>query len=196
MRRVAVVWAVAVGLLAAGLFFGPGSSRADIDPGIKGALTKIADALEKGDSDTAKKLATALAKKVEELDDIMHGFKLRTKKGLGVGTKAGVVVPDGIELKLNSIARDGITAKQLEKEGKNLAEAAWMTAAISEVAVAKAPARDAGKKKKAKWIEWAEGSRDAAKEFAKAVKDNSVTEVKAAAIKINNNCNSCHMIFR
>src|SRR5690348_4425064 len=103
MRRLAVVWASAVGLLALGFFLSAGSGRAAIDKDVHSALDKIAAALEKGDSATAESQAKALAKKIEDLDAIMHSFKPRSKKGVGVGTRAGVVVPDGIEQKLNAI---------------------------------------------------------------------------------------------
>jgi hypothetical protein len=195
MRTWAIAWAAALGLLTAGVFVWTGSSRADIEPANAAALAKIAAALENGKDDDAKKMAAALAKKIDELNDVMHGFKPRPK-GVGVGHKAGVVVPDGLELKYNSIGRDGITPQQLGKEGQNLVEGAWMTAAIMEVALAKTPAKDMGKKKRAKWIEWTEGTRDGARELAKAAKAMSTTEVKTAVVKMNNNCNSCHMIFR
>jgi len=184
-----------VGLVAAGIFISTGSSRADIEPANAAALAKIAEALEKGDADKAKQMATALAKKLDELNDVMHGFKPRPK-GVGVGTKAGVVVPDGLELKFNAIGRDGITAKELEREGKNIVEGAWMTAAIAEVAIASPPKKDKGPATKAKWKELSEGTIAGAKELAKAAKAMSVTEVKTAVVKINNSCNTCHMIFR
>ncbi|MCC6418544.1 MAG: hypothetical protein IT429_09940 [Gemmataceae bacterium] len=196
MNRLAVAWATGVGIAALGVFLSAGPSRADIDPGIKGGLDKIAKALQKGDSATASKEGQALAKKTEELLDIMYAFKLRTKKGLGVGEKAGVVVPDGIELKLNAIERDGITPGALTKEAKNLEEAAWMTAAVAEATLAKAPAKDMGKKTKAKWSEFSVAMRDGSKELAAAAKGMKAADVKAAATKVNNACNGCHTIFR
>ncbi len=196
MRRLAVVWATAVGLLALGFFLSTGSSRADIDKDVQGALEKIAAALEKGDSGTAETQAKALAKKIEDLDAIMHGFKPRSKKGLGVGSKKGVVVPDGIELKLNAIARDGITKAQLKREGKNLGEAAWMTAAIAEVTIHRPGDAVKGAAKQAKWKEFSEGMRDAAKELAAAAKDDNIPGVKSAAVKVKTRCDSCHSDFR
>src|SRR5215204_6462390 len=115
MRRIAVMLSVGVSLLA-GLVALPGRSGAGVEPKTKEALLKIAAAIEKGSDADATKDAKALAKSIEELNDVMHGFKLRTKKGLGVGSKPGVALPDGIELKLNAIGRDGITPAQLKKE--------------------------------------------------------------------------------
>ena len=197
MRRFAVAWATALGLLAAGFFLSAGSSQAGIDKKeMNSALAKIAKAIESGDDATAKKEAQALAKKIDDLDDLMHSFKPRDKKGLGVGSKAGVVQPDGIEQKLNAISRDGITPGQMKKEAENLVEAAWMTAAIGEVTVFKAPEKDKGKKTKARWTQYSKGTVAAAKEMAKAAKDMDVNAVKTAAVKVNNQCNSCHMYFR
>jgi cytochrome c556 len=196
MRRFASAWAAVLGLLAVAFFGSAGRSRADIDKEMFTALSAIAQAIEKGDGATAATKAKALAAKVEDLDDLMHSFKPRNKKGLGVGLKADVVTPDGIEQKLDLIAKDGITDQQLAKEGKALNEAAWMTAAIAEVTKYKAPTKDKGKKTKARWGQYANGVFDGAKDLAAASKVMKADAVKAAAIKLTNNCNSCHMYFR
>ena len=196
MRRFACAWAAALGLLAVAFFGSAGRSRADIDKAMHAALSEIAEAIQKGDGATAATKAKALAAKVEDLDDLMHSFKPRNKKGLGVGLKAGVVTPDGIEQKLEEIAKDGITDQQLAKEGKALNEAAWMTAAIAEVTKYKAPEKDKGKKTKARWGQYVNGMLDGAKNLASASKAMKADAVKAAAIKLSNNCNSCHMYFR
>src|SRR5262245_28856585 len=197
MRRFACAWAAALGLLAVAFFGSAGRSRAGIDKKeMDAALAEIAAAIQKGDSATAETKARALAKKVEELDDLMHSFKPRNKKGLGVGSKAGVVTPDGIEQKLEDVAKDGITDAQLSKEGTALHEAAWMTAAIAEVTKYKGPEKDKGKKTKARWGQYTKGVFEGAKELAAATKAMKADAVKAAAVKLTNNCNSCHMYFR
>jgi hypothetical protein len=194
------VWGTALGLLALGLVLTGGSSRADFDAGVKAALEKIATALENNKTADASAAAKALAKKVEELNDVMHAFKPRTGKGKikgwGVGNKAGVVVPDGIELKYNSVGRDGITPQQLAKEGDAIAESAWVTAAICSVAIHKPSEKVKGAAKLKKWTEYAEGAIEGAKELAKAAKDKNASAVKEAIVKMNNKCNSCHMDFR
>src|SRR5580765_4027528 len=61
-------------------------------------LEKIADLLDKGKADDAKKAADAFAKgKDFDMAEVMAIFKLRTKGGLGVGPKPGDIKPDGIE---------------------------------------------------------------------------------------------------
>ena len=201
MKKFAIVCGSCCVLLSLYLLFGAGISAA-IDPKVKTAINKIAEALEKGDNATATKEAATLAKNTEELNDVMHAFKPRTTKkkggvtGLGVGPKAGVVTPDGIELKINAMARDGITSGSLKKEGSALIIAAWQTAAIAEVAIAKAPMKDIGKKKRADWMKWSEEMKVGSKELAAAVKSGSIADVKTAATKINSSCNSCHSVFR
>src|SRR5262245_22151173 len=59
------------------------------------AVVKIAEAHAKGDKATTQKGADALAKKVEEIGEVMDEFKLRTKGGIGVGAAPGAVTPDG-----------------------------------------------------------------------------------------------------
>ena len=52
-------------------------------------VLKVASALEKKDAAGAKKQAETIAKSVM-MDDLMHLFAPRAKKGLGVGGKPGV----------------------------------------------------------------------------------------------------------
>jgi hypothetical protein len=197
MRRFACAWAAVLGLLAVAFFGSAGRSRAGIDKKeMDAALAEIAAAIQKGDSATAETKARALAKKIEELDDLMHSFKPRNKKGLGVGSKPGVVEPDGIEQKLEALAKDGITDQQLAKEGSALNEAAWLTAAIAEVTKYKAPEKDKGKKTKARWGQYTKVMFESAKDLAAAAKSMKADAVKAAAVKLSNNCNTCHMYFR
>jgi hypothetical protein len=196
MKRFAIAWATVLGLLAVAFFQTAGRSRADIDKKLHAALVEIAEACRKGDTATAETKAKALAKTVEDLDDLMHSFKPRNKKGLGVGSKAGVVTPDGIEQKLDAIAQGGITDGQLSKEGAALNEAAWMTAAIAEVTKYKGPEKDKGKKTKARWGQYVKGMLEGAKELAAASKAMKADAVKTAAAKLTNSCNTCHMYFR
>ena len=197
MRAFAVAWATGIGLLAVAFFLSAGRSRADIDKDVHKALSKIADALQKGDKATATKEAQALArKKVGELEELMNSFRPRRRKGLGVGSKPGVVVPDGIEQKLNGIARNGITPQELQKEGAALAEAAWMTAALAEVTKYMGPTKDRGKKTRARWLQYATGLSGGVRDLAAAAKKMDVKGVNAAVVAITNNCNTCHAVFR
>src|SRR5437773_437368 len=74
------------------------SAAADVD--VKAAILGLADG--KGDP-------AAIAKK-NELGDVMALFKLRTKKGLGVGDTPGAITPDGIEAKLMGLGKRADTA--------------------------------------------------------------------------------------
>ncbi len=95
--RISARWTLSVvATLSLGAGFLSAVAAAD-DKDIKGTVLKIADALEKNDAAGAKKLAESL--KDEDLEDVMHLFKPRKDKGLGIGSKAGAVKPDGIELK-------------------------------------------------------------------------------------------------
>lgn len=195
MKRITVVWALSLLLLSICLVLASGSAAA-VEPEIKAALEKIAAAIEKGDDASARQQAKALAKKIDTLDEVMHGFKLRSKKGLGVGPKAGAVTPDGIELKLNALSRDSLTPKQMEKEAKAIEQMAYLAAAINEVGLASTPKKDVGKKKKSDWINWSEGAIKTSKELAAAAKAMNIAGVKTAATKVNGFCNSCHTNFK
>jgi hypothetical protein len=171
-----------------------GRGTAGEDAAIRDAIAKIAAAIEKGDDDTAKSEAKALAKKIEEIDVVMDLMKLRKKDGtggVGVGKKPGAIQPDGIDLKLQKIGRDAPGQATVNKEAAALEKLAYQVAAIAEVAINKPP------KDKAKlWIGWAKDLRKAAPEFAKAAKSMSPAEIQKAATSMTRSCTSCHNEFK
>jgi cytochrome c556 len=186
------------GLLVLGLGILAAGGRAADDKDSRQALRKAADLIEEGKMDEAKKAAKDIAKKYE-LDDVMHAFQLRTKKGEGLGDKPGAITPDGIEAKLIGLAKaKPMGAKQLEKEAAALARAAYISAAIAEVAKFKVPERDPKEPKKNPKV-WEALSKDmgeASLELAKAAKARDPKGVKDAASKLNTSCNNCHTDFR
>ena len=159
------------------------------DKDVKGTVLKIADALEKSDAAGAKKLAESL--KDEDLEDVMHLMKPRKDKGLGIGAKAGIVKPDGIELKVIALAMN-----ELVDSGADLARAAYVAAAIAEIALVKTPEKKEKDKDPKDWKSWAEGMHQGALELADAAKAKKPADVKKAAEKMDNNCKSCHKVFR
>jgi NADH dehydrogenase/NADH:ubiquinone oxidoreductase subunit G len=197
MSTQARLWLLSVALLAVGAgFYLAERGRAGEDKAITDGVNKIADALEKGDKATAEKMAQGLAKKLEDVEALMSLFKPRTKKGLGVGPKAGAITPDGIEIKLLAIGRDAPTQATLNKEADALVRMAYITAAIGEVAVRKPPDRDMGKKTKKAWVTYSKEMVEAVPQFAAAAKSKSPNEVKTAASKLAGSCNRCHEIFK
>jgi hypothetical protein len=190
--NVRFVWVAGVSLLTAALAIG--SEKLATDDETNAAVNAIADKLEKGDKEGAKKAVADLAK--ADLEDVMHAFKLRKQKGIGVGKNKDEIQPDGIELKINAIARDGITVAALKKEGPALVRAAYVTGAIAQVALAKTPEKDEGKKKKSDWVEFATAMSTVSQEFAAAAKADDAPALKKAANKLKQQCDSCHMVFK
>ena len=193
-----VVGAVVL-MMAIGYLVGSGPTNAADDKGMADTIKKIAAALEKKDSAEAKKLADTL--KGSELEDVMHLMALRTKKGLGVGPKPGAITPDGMEKKLIELAKKPLDAKQLSDESAALAELGYNTAAIAQVALAKTPDKDEGKKKKKDWIALSDDMIQGGLQLAAAAKEKNAAGVQKAAIKLDrskmeSNCNKCHDIFR
>src|SRR5437899_1238428 len=83
-----------------------GSGSAADKKKIAAELDKIADLLDKGKQDDAKKAAEAFAKgKDFDLGETMAIFKLRTKGGVGLGAKTGEIKPDGIEAMFISLEK-------------------------------------------------------------------------------------------
>jgi hypothetical protein len=192
MRKLTVLSVLAVGLW--GLSLTTNTSRASLDAATNEAVNGIADMLEKNDTAGAKKAAAALAK--EDYENVMHGFKPRNKKGIGVGTKPGAVTPDGVELKINAIARDGITAPVLAKEKDALVRMGYVTQAMGQYTLAKPWEPDQGKKTKQAWNEWAEKLAATAQEFTAAAKAGSAADTTKAAKNIKNTCDGCHAVFK
>ena len=143
----------------------------------------------------ADKAAAALAKNTE-LEDVMHLFKPRKKKGLGVGDKPGAIIPDGIEQQYIKLGRDELSQAQAAKEGGALAHMGYVTAAIADFTAHKPNDKVKSAQDKQDWKKWTTEMHEASMAFAEAAKSKSSAAVHKAAEKVNAACNSCHSKFR
>ena len=184
--------------LAFGFWFlaSAGSGAAADDKGPREAIHKIADALEKGDTAAAKAQAKMVADK-NELEDVMHLFALRKVKGEGIGPKPGANAnQDGIEAKIMGLAKR-VPPQELKSDAAAWQRAAYITAAIAEIAQHKCPVeKKTGEKDPAQWKKWTEEMHTSALDFAKAVKAGDAMAVKKAAGRLDGTCRSCHGVFR
>jgi hypothetical protein len=189
-------WVAACAAVLLGLWFltEVGRTGAADDYDARDPVLKLAGAIEKKDKD-AKDQAKDIAKKVE-LENLMHLFQLRSKKGLGVGLKAGAVMPDGMEKKVEMLADKPLAAAALGAEATGLEQMGYAMAAIAEVSIAKPPEKDMGKKKIKDWVKWSEDLRDASLQLAEAAKKKDAAALQKAADKANTSCNKCHDVFR
>ena len=103
-------WAVLL-VLGLGLVASARSPSTAEDAEIRTEVLKLAQAIEKGSEGTQSQ-AEAIAKKVE-LEDVMGLFRLRTKKGIGVGVKPGAIKPDGIEAQIMNLGKRELRKDQL-----------------------------------------------------------------------------------
>lgn len=198
---------IAALLMGLGLLAGASAadSEEEVPKDVKDAIFKIADLLEKGKADDAKKEAAAIAKKKgfdggkpNSTTDLMHGFAPRTKKGFGVGDKPGMIKPDGIESKIQVLGDDKkkLTPKALTAEAADIKKMAYTAAAIGMITVEATPAKDAPKKKASDWKKWAEEMRDYGLELGKASGGSDTKAVQLASRKLDGSCTSCHEVFR
>jgi cytochrome c556 len=198
MRTHARWLAAGVVTLAFGFWFlaNAGSGVAADDKGPREAIHKIADALEKGDTAAAKSQAKAVADK-NELEDVMHLFALRKVKGEGIGPKPGPNAnQDGIEAKIMGLSKR-VPPQELKTDAAALQRAAYITAAIAEIAQNKCPVeKKTGEKDPAQWKKWSAEMHTAALDLAKAVKAADAMAVKKAAGRLDGTCRSCHGVFR
>jgi hypothetical protein len=184
----ALVLAAGVGLL---------SVRAADDKGIPTDTNKLADQVAKKDWAELTKEGATIAKKYD-LDKIMYQFKLRNapkNPGVGIGSKPGLIKPDGIEAKINNMAKR-VTAGDL-KYAKDLTRMTEIAAAIAGIA-ANVPSNKAMKTPAdiQKWKEYAKEMHDASLDLIKALKGNNPAQVKAAAMTLQGSCTKCHADYR
>jgi len=158
------------------------------------SIENIAAKIEQGDTAAAGKMAKMLAKDTE-LEDVMHLFRPRKKKGIGVG-KAGAIIPDGIEQQFIKLGRDAPSQGGLNKEAAALEHMGYITAAVAEFTLVKTPEKDMGNKTVKEWTKHAKEMREASVAFAEAAKSKAPAAVYKAAERVNGACNSCHSVFR
>lgn len=183
--------AAVTGALALSGTSGAGDSKA-----LKDNIDKIATALQKGDQEGAKKQAEALAKKLEDVVEAMDLFKPRKKEGYGVGDKPGAINPDGIEQMLLKVGRDAPAAGFLNKESAALEQMGYRIAALGMIANAKGAPKVGAKGTAKDWNGWSNDTVAGGLAIAAAAKAKGGADVKSAASKLNNACNSCHTVFR
>jgi hypothetical protein len=184
---------VSLATLTVGLWFLTANGTAADDSGLKGQVNKIADALAKKDNAAAEKEAKAVAAKAE-IEDVMHLFSKKTPKGGGFGV--GTQPNSGIELKINELGRRPIAKDKLAKESPDLIRMAYQAAAIGDIAHAKPPEKDEGKKKKSDWLKWSGEMKDSAVKLADTIKGKDPMAIKTAATKLSASCTACHEVFR
>jgi hypothetical protein len=174
-----------------------GPSGAGDAKALKGSIDQIAAALKKGDKAGAKSMADALAKKTEEIAEVMDLFKPRKKGGFGVGEKPGSVEPDHIDqLYVKLSGPNPPAAGTLTKNAAALEQMGYRTAAMALITLAKAPDKNQGKKTKKDWVAWATDMHDGALAMAAAAKSKNVADIKSSASKAYSACANCHAVFR
>jgi cytochrome c556 len=169
------------------------SSYSADDPDEKKANKEAADAvlkLAKGSGN-----AQDIAKK-NQIEYVMHGFKLRNKGGIGVGAKAGAVTPDGIEAKIINLAKKALQKGDLAKEADGLTQAAKVTKAIADISEFYAPKEKKADKDPKEWKKYNDDMKMGADALIDAIKSGDPMKVKMAAGKLNQSCNECHGKFR
>jgi Cytochrome C' len=195
MKREAVKLILGVTILAASIGVVIAGANPTAMADLKSGLQAVADSFAKGDADGASKQAADVAKSAS-VEDAMHLFGLRTKKGFGIGDAAGKFTPDGIEAKIMGYSKKAPTKADIAKDADVLAMMAYRTAAIAEFALKKAPEKDMGDKKVKDWNTYATNMRSGALELADAIKAQDGAKVKPAAAKVFSSCSSCHGTFR
>lgn len=151
------------------------------------SVVKLADLL-KTKVTTARKQAAALAR-TTELEHVHHVFKLRSRGGLGVGSKAEAIRPDGIEAKLIALRKRALTTTQMKKERAALQR---MGDVIQAVAVVTAYYAPKGARQSKPWKDAAQTLKLAAEDFTDAARAGNPRKLKKAAENLSAACVQCH----
>lgn len=146
-----------------------------------------------------------LAKK-HDIAEVMALFKLRKAPGAmggaggaGVGPMQGAILPDGIDHKINAVAKNAMDATQLAKEKAALLQLAQRVSAIASVTVHQCPVeKKDGAKDPALWKKWMEEMHNISNDLAKELKKDTPdpAKVRNHMINLKANCAECHSTFR
>jgi cytochrome c556 len=186
--------------------------KADQLATIRTAALQMSEAADKEQFDAEKAKATALASlkadpkastepvaldEKAELIDLMNLLRLREKGGLGFGEKpTPPASSDGIESRLMGWAKRAPAGAELAKQADDIARAAYIMAAISELTEAHTPKKKEGDKDPKDWKQWTDDMREGSLELATAARMKDSAAIKKAANKLNASCNNCHGVFR
>lgn len=199
MSTQAKMWIAGI-TLAVGIGLGglSGASETAGEKDLRPTVAKIADALKKGDKVGAKKLAAAAVMDQElagKLENIMHMFRPRAKKGMGFGPKPILIEEkDGIDLGLRFIKAEG--ADDLVKHSGDIETTGYWIAAIAELSNAKGWDDVMDKRTKAGWKKLTDEMGGLGIAFAEAGASKNAVKIRAAAIKTYDCCSRCHDIYR
>jgi hypothetical protein len=192
-RRAAITFTAA--LLGLGLWSITALSADDDDKkAAQEAVLKLVDAMNKG-GDVKGQIA-AITQKFDELEPIMWVYKPKKKGGIGMG-KDGV---DDIELTLGKIGsptgKAKLTPQKLAGMKADLIKVGELSRAVALISEQDKYVQNYGKKNAAKWKDYTKEMKKGAEELLKAVKSDSVNDVKKAANNLSASCTNCHSDFR
>jgi hypothetical protein len=186
-----LVTVLAVALVAWALWSGSSGPTDDV--------TRLAKRVARGDDAALKAEAKTVAGKYPTIRPVMSVFKPRGEKGagLGVGGKAGIIQPDGIEAKIAALAKTALTPAELDEQSEALVGMSEVIVAVAEVTRHKCEVRQkTGYLDPKDWDCWCDGLRQSSSELAEAVRVRDAVRVKNAATQLRSTCTSCHRIFR
>jgi len=172
--------------------------RAADDSTLPAELEKVSkDATGKKWDDAVKDTA-GTAKKYEP-EQTMHLMAKRnpanTKGGVGIGSKPGVIDPDGIEAKIINMIRQGIPQGEMANAA-DFKKMADQVAAIAAITTSQKPEKKKEDPDGAIWKKTSADMFEKAKDFGKAVEGKDQAKIKAAAKALDGTCKECHTVYK
>jgi hypothetical protein len=131
--------------------------------------------------------AAALRKRFRNVGAVMRLYNARSQGGIGFGPRAV-----GIEYTLVNLGEKGLSAARLKKEAGELARVAHINLVQAEIIRGFSPEKPFLGRGKKEWERDVAALKAASRRLLKAVKSGDPKAVQAAAVQINNACDSCH----
>jgi hypothetical protein len=135
-------------------------------------------------------------KNLDDLDDLMTPFKLRSRGGHGIEPKPSNPIADGIEAKVMALDKKRLTPTDLAKQADHLVLMAYKIAVIANQTPLYAPEKKVGDKDPKEWMELTKQMHESALQLAEAAKKKNPDAVYKASKKLNESCTTCHSKFR
>jgi hypothetical protein len=186
-------WAACAAVIGLGVILST-SQADDDDKKVRDKVEELAGVASKKPDDLQKKAEAWVKEAKPDLDDVMGLLKKRMKDGtggFGIGKTATGKMDDGIEARIEKLAKAGLDEADLKNKA-DLIQALNRTKAIAAIAQATKTNKMGAKK----WQEYADRMDKGTDDLAKAIESGKVGEVKKAAKNLQSSCVDCHAEFR
>jgi len=187
-------WAACAAVVGLGIILTTGRADDD-DKKIRDKVEELAGVAAKKPDDLQKKAEAWVKEAKPDLEDVMGLLKKRMKDGsggFGIGKTATGKLDDGIEARIEKLAKAGPSDGDLMNKA-DLIQALNRTRAIAAIAKASGTNKAGAA---AKWQDFVKRMAEGSDDLSKAIESGKAKEIKKAANNLHSSCVDCHAEFR